>query len=333
MMKQSVDDFINEDRFNVYYMTFSGHGPYRTDNNAISKKNSPKVPKSLNGRKLDPVARCYIANNLELEWSMQYLLQRLEDAGKLDNTLIVLVGDHYPYYLTDKAAASIVGKLPDKSFERYRSTCIMWFAGKEPIICDTPCCNVDILPTVLNLLGIEYDSRLLSGTDIFSDSLHAAMLYNKNFITDTVKYSASDGKATWLIDTSDLTKEQMQNYIDSVYSILKAKYAAALAVNKLDFYRFVWDNSFVKSLTPEDQENFNQMVNPDDDDAPEDDLTEFGDEDVPPEEPDEEPPEEAFDETAPDEGSDEGTPEQDTDDTTLEEETLKALLTGDIDIA
>ena len=251
MMLQSVDDFIEEDRFNVYYMTFSGHGPYRTDNNAISRANAPKVPKSLNGRKLEPVARCYIANNLEVERSMQYLLRRLEEAGKYDNTLIVLMGDHYPYYLHDQAVKSILGKLPEKNFERYHSTCIMWFAGKEPIVCDTPCCNVDILPTVLNLLGIPYDSRLYSGTDIFSDSLHAAMLYNKNFITESVKYNASDGKATWLIDTGDLDKDQMQAYVDNVYSVLKARYAAALSINKVDFYRFVWENS---GLMPSEEE-------------------------------------------------------------------------------
>ena len=252
MMLQSVDDFIDEDRFNVYYMTFSGHGPYRTDNNAISRANAPKVPKTLNGRKLEPVARCYIANNLEVERSMEYLLRRLEEAGKYDNTLIVLVGDHYPYYLTDPAAKSILGKLPEKTFERYHSTCIMWFAGKEPIVCDTPCCNVDILPTVLNLLGIPYDSRLYSGTDIFSDSLHAAMLYNKNFITESVKYNAADGKAEWLIDTGDLDKDQMQAYVDSVYSVLKARYAAALSINKVDFFRFVWENSGL--MPTEDEE-------------------------------------------------------------------------------
>ena len=102
---------------------------------------------------------------------------------------------------------------------------------------------MDILPTVLNLLGIPYDSRLYSGTDIFSDSLHAAMLYNKNFITESVKYNAADGKAEWLIDTGDLDKDQMQAYVDSVYSILKARYAAALSINKVDFFRFVWENS------------------------------------------------------------------------------------------
>ncbi|MBQ6371889.1 MAG: sulfatase-like hydrolase/transferase [Oscillospiraceae bacterium] len=255
MMKQSVDDYINEDRFNVYYMTFSGHGPYDKDKNATTKHNLSKVPKTLDGRELNYGARCYLANNLELEYAMKYLMDRLDEAGKLDNTLIVLVGDHYPYYLTDKAAKSLLGYLPDTEFERYRSTCMMWFNGlAEPIVCDTPCCNVDILPTILNLMNIEYDSRLISGTDIFSDSLHAAMLYNKNFITDKVKYNAADGKAEWLVDTEGISEEDLQAYVDNVYSILKGRYAAALSINNLDFYRFVWDNLLVPESEPETAE-------------------------------------------------------------------------------
>ena len=244
MMKQSVDDFINEDRFNAYYMTFSGHGPYRANTNQISSKNLKKVPKTLNGRKLDSVARCYFSNNIELDSALKYLMQRLEEAGKLDKTLIVMAGDHYPYYLTDAAAKSILGRLPDKAFERYHSTCIMWFASEEPIVCDVPCCNVDVLPTVLNLLGIPYDSRLLSGTDVFSDSPHYAMLYNKSFITDLVKYNASTGKATWLDGADSLTSEEKQEMLDTIIKTLKARYAAALSINKIDFYRFVWKKSF-----------------------------------------------------------------------------------------
>ena len=78
------------------------------------------------------------------------------------------------------------------------------------------------------------------------------MLYNKNFITESVKYNAADGKAEWLIDTDDLDKDQMQAYVDSVYSVLKARYAAALSINKVDFFRFVWENSGL--MPTEDEE-------------------------------------------------------------------------------
>ncbi len=249
MMEQSVDDYIGLDRFNVYYMTFSGHGPYNLKNNDICHRNFKYVPETVNGNKLTTHARCYLACNLELERSMEYLLKRLEEAGKLDRTLIVLAGDHYPYYLTDEAARSILGELPEKDFEHYRSTCIMWCGGLDaPVVCDAPCCNVDVLPTILNLLGIDYDARMLSGTDVLSDDLHVAMLYNKSFITDKVKYNAASGEIIVTDESWDPSQEELQSYVDGVARMLNGRYAAALSVNKTDYYRFVWTNS---GLMPE----------------------------------------------------------------------------------
>ena len=45
------------------------------------------------------------------------------------------------------------------NFDVYRSALILWAAGmEEPVVVDKPCGQVDILPTVSNLLGLEYDS-------------------------------------------------------------------------------------------------------------------------------------------------------------------------------
>ena len=243
MFKQTVDDYIGLDRFNVYYMTFSGHAPYK-DGNPMCHRNIKSVPTKYDGRTLGEQARCYFAGQIELEKALQYLLDRLEEAGKLDNTLIVMAGDHYPYRLDDKSAKNILGYLPDENFEKYHSTCIMWSGGiSDPIVCDVPCCNVDILPTVLNLLGIEYDSRMLSGTDVFSDSPHVAMLYNKNIITDSFKYNASSGKVTPIDTDEEVDMDELKTRAAAVYDIQKAKYAAAISIVKEDFYRFVWKNS------------------------------------------------------------------------------------------
>ncbi len=93
MMEASIDDYINSgEPFHAYYMTFSGHYQYNWDN-AMSAKNRDAV-KDLPYS--EPV-KAYIACNLELEYALEYLMQRLEEAGVADKTCIVLTNDHYPY--------------------------------------------------------------------------------------------------------------------------------------------------------------------------------------------------------------------------------------------
>lgn len=241
MMEQSVDDFINNSRFHAYYMTFSGHGPY-SSSNPIAVRNLSTVKELVKDRNLPDNAIYYLAANYELDKAMDYLLDKLEAAGKLNNTLIVLTGDHYPYYLNSNSLNALAGREVESNFEKYKSTCIMYVGGMTPVKVNTPCCNVDILPTVLNLLGLEYDSRLLPGTDVFSNSDHYAMLYNKSFITDKVKYNASNGKAEWLGDADLMSEEEKRSYIERYSSISNNRYAVSLKLVKEDFYRFVFDN-------------------------------------------------------------------------------------------
>lgn len=242
MFEQSVDDYINNEQFHSYYMTFSGHGPY-SDANPICVKNIKTVRELLKGRDLTEAAEYYFAANYELELAMKYLLERLEEAGKLNNTMIVLIGDHYPYYLNEKGLESIAGKKVDPNFEKYKSSCIMWCGGMETVQVDTPCCNVDILPTVLNLFGFEYDSRLLPGTDIFSSNTHIAMLYNKSFVTDKVKYNAQTGKAEWFDSTANMPESEKQKHLEYCISATKSRYTVSLEVMNEDFFKFVFDNS------------------------------------------------------------------------------------------
>ena len=241
MMEQSVDDYINDDQYVAYYMTFSGHGNYTT-NNIMVYRNYDTV-NSMIDTFLPSSAIGYLSCNYELEKAMTYLLERLEEAGRLDRTVIVLTGDHYPYYLTDPAYEALKGEEKDEDFESYHSTCIIYNAGlKQKIEVDTPCCNVDILPTVLNLFAIPYDSRLYAGIDIFSDGFHAAQLYNRSFITDKVKYDYTTGRTQWLIDTQDYDEKLLESYLESAISTVKNRYAMSIEIEDSDFYDYVTAN-------------------------------------------------------------------------------------------
>ncbi len=242
MMQQSIDDYINDEQFHAYYMTFSGHGPY-SDANPIAVRNLETVEELLGDRKINEMAKYYLAANYELEKAMTLLLEKLEAAGKLDNTMIVLAGDHYPYYLSDSSYSSLAGHKVDTNFEKYKSTCIMYCSGIETVEVDAHCSNVDILPTVLNLFGFEYDSRLLGGVDVFSNNIKIAMLYNKSFITDKVKYNAQNGKTEWLEGSEGLTEDEKKSYLEYCISVTKMRYTSSLNIIEEDFYSFVTENT------------------------------------------------------------------------------------------
>lgn len=187
MMEASIDDYINSgEPFHAYYMTFSGHYQYNWDN-AMSAKNRDAV-KDLPYS--EPV-KAYIACNLELEYALEYLMQRLEEAGVADKTCIVLTNDHYPYGLTEDEYNELAGQTLDTTFEKYRNSFICYVPGlSENIVVDEYCSTADILPTLLNLFGVDYDSRLLAGTDVLSSGLHVAVLSDKSFLTKTFRYDA-----------------------------------------------------------------------------------------------------------------------------------------------
>ena len=245
MMEQSIDDYIDQDQFIAYYMTFSGHGPYSSAN-CMYNKNVAKVKELLGDRadELPYESIGYLACNYELELAMEYLLERLDEAGKLDKTLIVITGDHTPYYLTDSGKQALADYELDSTFELYRSSCIMYTEGlEEPIVTDTYCCNVDILPTVLNLFGIKFDSRLLMGTDIFSTGVHRARIYTGSFLTDVVNYNAVTGEAIWK-DTDNLyTQDQLDAYLSAMIDYTESEYSASNKLLNKNFFFFVWKNS------------------------------------------------------------------------------------------
>ncbi|WP_053365244.1 LTA synthase family protein [Bacillus sp. FJAT-27245] len=231
MIEKTVPDFIGQQPFHTYYMTVSGHMQYNFTGNYIAWKNK----KAVDGLPLSTEARAYLATQVELDRALAQLLERLEENGVADRTLIALSADHYPYGLSVEAIDELAGHKVDKTFELYKSPFILYAKGMRPEKIDKPASSLDIIPTLSNLLGLEYDSRLLMGRDIFSNSEPLVMFVDKSFITDRGKYNSvtreftSSGKAT--VD---------KKYIDMVSDIVNAKFHYSAKILETDFYRKVF---------------------------------------------------------------------------------------------
>ncbi len=242
MMEQSVADYIGTEQFHAYYMTFSGHYRYDIESNFIAKTNW----KTVKDLPFSETSRAYLACHMELEKALAYLMEQLEAAGVADKTAIVIAGDHFPYGLTDKQYSQLIGYDID-GFTKQKSSLIFWVGGMQtPIEVDAYCCNADILPTVLNLWGFQYDSRLLTGTDILSDGLHVAILRDNSFFNDKVWFNASKNKVQYLVDESELPED----YIENMVKLVKTKYEVSKVILDYDYYGFVFEHADIDGFTP-----------------------------------------------------------------------------------
>ena len=242
MAEITVGDYVNLSApFNVYYMTISGHTPYSW--NWVAKQYKDILePYSWSEK-----TKAYVATVIEFDRMMEVLLKSLEDAGKLDNTLIIAAPDHIPYSDTDVldelagksfgANETLAKSLSEKNLdtEIYRSCAIIWsHSMTEPVVVDKVTCQVDLLPTVSNLLGLSYDSRMLAGKDAMCEDEGMVIFHSKSWRTDSGFYNALTQTFTPAPGVT-MTEDEQAEYV----SYMK-KYAA----NKLNMTAKIIENDF-----------------------------------------------------------------------------------------
>ena len=261
MMEETVDSYIddyvnNGTPFHAYYMTVSGHGGYTWAGNDMSARHRAEVEAKYPD--LSEPCQAYLACNIELDLALEYLVDKLEAAGIADDTLIVMTGDHYPYLLAKEDEPDYYNEL--RGFEdtenvtsRYRNALLM-LSGciEEPIEVDTPCSSIDIVPTICNLYGLEYDSRLYSGRDIFAANYEADQYSNcmplvvfannksqgNSWITAAGTYECSTGEFT-----PNEGIEVDEDYVARVKRLVAAKVNYSKLIVQEDYYRYVFPDA------------------------------------------------------------------------------------------
>jgi len=205
---------------------------YTFSGNYIARKNKELVehlPYSEEGKG-------YIATHIEVDKAMEYLLEKLEEYGVAENTLIVMSPDHYPYGMDKKNLDELAGHELESNFEIYKSSLIIYSKGIEATTIDKPVSSLDIIPTVMNLMGLEYDSRLLIGRDIFSDSTPLIIFHNRSFITDKGKYNSVTEE---FIPNEGVEVEE--DYIEKTLEIIERKFYYSEQILDKDYYSLVFD--------------------------------------------------------------------------------------------
>lgn len=251
MMDFTLPQYVDKQPFSVYYMTISGHASYafRDDVNDMALKNQA-ITEDMEG---SDAVKAYYACNQELEYALESLVSGLEEAGIADDTVIALVSDHYPYGLMPSAAwglnenhlEELYGFEIETSRDRDHNAAIIWCGSleelEEPIVVSEPVSSLDILPTLSNLFGLEYDSRLLAGRDVFSDQEPLVFWNDYSWLTDKGYYDSHTRTFTPAPgeDPDEVYVEQMKNTV-------KNKLTFSQNVAGFNYYGFLFGKDEVK---------------------------------------------------------------------------------------
>ncbi|WP_180375426.1 LTA synthase family protein [Clostridium thermarum] len=187
--------------FYVHAPTMSNHGPYKID----KKYRVLNLPKEIDESYLGG----YFESALYTDKQVEMFINRLDRAGILDNTVVVLYGDHagvHKYYNEDIQKLSFDGDWW-KEYDQ-EIPLIIYAKGIEPAVIETYGGQTDIMPTVLYMLGVE-DSK-------YRDHVMGRILVNTNRNSVVIKGNEIKGEVK-----SEEEKEHLLKSYDIGSKIIK----------------------------------------------------------------------------------------------------------------
>jgi len=222
-MEQAIDYIIKEDEsFMSFITTLSGHSPYN-ESNRVAKKHYDKVNEY--NKDLPEEIKYYIATQIEVDLSIGKLFNALEEKDILDETVIVFIGDHYPYTIKTETFENYT-----ETYDEYlksKMPLFIWAQGIEAKKIEKLMSSFDILPTILNLFNLEADYTHYFGNDIFSNNYNLIVFYKDYswydgdvYVIDGEISNDSNARESYINETTDIVFE----YFDIGHKILRTDY-------------------------------------------------------------------------------------------------------------
>ena len=135
--------------------------------------------------------------------------------------------------------------------EEQRAQLFLWGGGLEDAGSAAPCSELDVTPPLLNLFGADYDSRFLSGLDVFagggtpgtaSSLTPLVTLYGSAFsdwITDAGRYSAAES-AFWPAVSGFETVDEVTDYVRGVCALQYDRYVFSRRIMENNYFQLVF---------------------------------------------------------------------------------------------
>lgn len=173
-MLRGFDSMTAGDNFYTYIITYSGHGPYTEEMGNIAAPHMDAARRAVeeSGVKSTPenmeeYTRA-VAHAMETDEFIGGLTDRLREKGLWEDTAVLLYADHYGKYMSDKEFINELKGVRAGTPELYRTPCVLAGAGLEPKKVDKVVCSLDVVPTIVDLFGLDAPLNYYAGESMFA---------------------------------------------------------------------------------------------------------------------------------------------------------------------
>ena len=176
LMDEAFAIFRQREPYFSFIITSSTHFPYDEDstlgNRYLDEIDAvhPEYPMNI---------KRYISKAMEVDKAMARLLELLESSGQLEDTVLMLFGDHFPLKTERQDLLDYSNPMGDRNigYDINRLPMILYHSETKGEVISKTMSSFDILPTVANLFDLDYDPRLAFGVDIFDENQSALVMY------------------------------------------------------------------------------------------------------------------------------------------------------------
>ena len=192
-----------DEKFFAFLTTVTTHTPYNR-----SSEYGDKYLSKFKDLNVSTDIKRYLSKLTELDLALQTLLEKLEEDGILDDTVIVLFGDHYPYALDTKSITQILDITDSVDIDK--TPFVIYNSKETPKVFEDYTSYINILPTLANLFDLDYDARLYMGEDLLGDNYESLVIFpNGSWKNEIAYYNANNNKITYANKEITYTDEQI----------------------------------------------------------------------------------------------------------------------------
>ena len=214
-------------KFMAWLTTVSSHQPYTVDSNQGNKYYN-----MTNGTNLPSDVRRFMSKLKIVDDALGVLMDGLEKRGILDDTVIVFYGDHYPYGISKDNLNKALSYNTKSDMNAEQVPFLIYNPSIEGETKKEYTSYINVLPTMANLSGLDYDPRYYVGQDLFSDDYQSIVVFaDGSWKNEIAYYNASKNNIKYYTD-KQYTAEEIKNINNTV----KAKISISNRIVKTNFF-------------------------------------------------------------------------------------------------